>query len=315
VAEGLVGRIGLQGGYLRICSGLEKIQAEAHREFHDHRAAVQAAFTAFEHRGFPKLSAVGHRLVHGGPDFSSPVIVDHLLLDQLRGLIPFAPLHLPSEIQGIEAIYDRFCGLPQVACFDTAFHRRMPEVAKRLPLPRVFWDEGLQRYGFHGLSYEYIVDTLGVAAQGRTIIAHVGNGASMVAICNGHPLDTTMGFTPAGGLMMGTRSGDLDPGVLLYLMKEKGYDASQVDRLVNHQSGLLGVSGISPDMKTLLGKRESEPTADQAVEMFCYQLRKQIGALAAVLGGIDVLVFTGGIGENAAPVRSSVCQGLKFLGM
>jgi acetate kinase len=222
---------------------------------------------------------------------------------------------LPSAIQGIEAVAARFPGLPQVACFDTAFHRRMPEMAQRFPLSRDLWHEGIRRYGFHGLSYEYIAATLGAAAQGRLVIAHLGNGASLAAVLNGQPLDTTMGFTPTGGLMMGTRSGDLDPGLLIHLMHEKGHDAGQLDALVNHQAGLLGVSGISPDMKTLLEQREREPHAAQAVELFCYQLRKHIGALTAVLGGLDTLVFTGGIGERAAPVRWEVCRGLAYLGI
>ena len=209
----------------------------------------------------------------------------------------------------------RFPDLPQVACFDTAFHRRMPELAQRFPLPRSFWDEGLRRYGFHGLSYEYIVETLGTAIRRRTIIAHLGNGASLAAVRDGRPIDTTMGFTPTGGFMMGTRSGDLDPGVLLYLMNEKHYDARQLEYLVNHEAGLLGVSGLSSDMKTLLEKRDSNPSAAQAVELFCYHLRKYIGGLTAVLGGLDTLVFSGGIGERAAPVRWEVCRGLEYLGI
>jgi len=237
------------------------------------------------------------------------------LLDTLRRLIPFAPLHLPVEIEAICVFADRFPDLPQVACFDTAFHSRMPEVARRLPLPEEFWDEGVLRYGFHGISCEYILETLGDAAKGRLIIAHLGNGASMTAVKDGLSMDTTMGFTPAGGLMMSTRSGDLDPGVILYLMNEKGYDPRKVAYLVNHEAGLLGVSGISSDMEILLGKREDSPSARRAVEMFCYQARKYIGALTAVLGGIDLLVFTGGIGERAALVRWDICQGLGHLGI
>jgi acetate kinase len=241
--------------------------------------------------------------------------VDAQLLADLRRLVAFAPLHLPSAIQGIEAVAARFPGLPQVACFDTAFHSGMPEVAQRFPLPRDLWQEGIRRYGFHGLSYEYIVATLGSAALGRMVIAHLGNGVSLAAVHDGQPRDTTMGFTPAGGLVMGTRSGDLDPGVLTYLMHARNYDADQIEDLVNEQSGLLGVSGISPDMKTLLEQREREPRAAQAVEIFCYQLRKHIAAMSAVLGGLDTLVFTGGIGERAAPVRWEVCLGLAHLGI
>jgi acetate kinase len=188
-------------------------------------------------------------------------------------------------------------------------------VAQRFALPRALWDEGIRRFGFHGISFEYIMQTLAGAAPSRIIIAHLGNGASMAAIRDGRPLDTTMGFTPAGGFMMGTRSGDLDPGILLYLLEEKHYDAESLERLINHQAGLLGVSGISADMKVLLEKREADPNAAQAVEMFCYQVRKYIGALAAALGGLDLLVFTAGIGERAAPVRWEICRGLEYMGI
>jgi acetate kinase len=315
LAEGAVERIGLDGGNLWLRGADHAPLREGHGDFSSHVVAVEAAFAAAQGLGFPRPAAVGHRVVHGGPEYTTPERVDTRLLTTLRRLVAFAPLHLPGALQGIEAVAARFPDLPQVACFDTAFHRRLPEVAQRFPLPRDLWDEGIRRYGFHGLSYEYIVETLGAAAQGRVIIAHLGNGASLAAVHNGQPLETTMGFTPTGGLMMGTRSGDLDPGVLLHLMHEKGYDAGQLERLVNHQAGLLGVSGISPDMKTLLEQRNSEPHAAQAVELFCYQLRKHIGALTPVLGGLDTLVFTGGIGERAAPVRWEVCRGLAYLGI
>src|SRR6266850_154346 len=315
LAQGAVERIGLSDGHLWIQATDDEDLVDEHRDFPDHTAAVEAMFPAAEQVGFPPPVAVGHRVVHGGPDHSAPERVAAPLLAELQRLVAFAPLHLPSAIQGIEAVTARFPGLPQVACFDTAFHRRMPELAQRFPLPRDLWHEGIRRYGFHGLSYEYIVATLGAAAQGRLVIAHLGNGASLAAVLNGQPLDTTMGFTPTGGLMMGTRSGDLDPGVLIHLMHDKGYDAGQLDELVNHQSGLLGVSGLSPDMKTLLDRRDREPPAAQAIELFCYQLRKHIGALTAVLGGLDTLVFTGGIGERAALVRWEVCRGLAYLGV
>jgi acetate kinase len=223
-------------------------------------------------------------------------------------------LHLPDEIAGIEAVTSNFPSLPQVACFDTAFHRSMPEVAQRFALPRALRDEGIRRYGFHGISYEYIMRKLGSKPPTRLVIAHLGNGASMAAVKDGRPLDTTMGFTPTGGFMMGTRSGDLDPGIILYLLNEKHFDSRRVAELVSRQSGLLGVAGIS-DMKTLLEQRDTSPDAALAVEMFCYQLRKQIGAYAAALGGIDLLVFTGGIGEHAAPVRWESCGGLEHLGI
>jgi acetate kinase len=285
------------------------------RGFPDHQTAVRASLSALEELHLPQPHAVGHRLVHGGPKYRAPTRVNPDLMRSLSRLVTFAPLHLPSEIQGIEAVTTNFPHLPQVVCFDTAFHASLPEIAQRFPLPRSFWDEGIRRYGFHGLSYEYITSELGAAAQGRTIIAHLGNGVSLAAVRDGRSFDTTMGFTPTGGVMMGTRSGDLDPGILLYLLTEKGYDAQRLEQVVNHQAGLIGVSGTSPDMKTLLEQQASDPKAAQAVEMFCYQLRKHIGAFTAVLGGLDTLVFTGGIGEHAAPVRWEVCAGLAYLGI
>jgi acetate kinase len=315
LAHGAAERIGLVGGHLWLRGTDNEALVDVDRDFPDHTAATEGISVAAKGLGFPPPVAVGHRVVHGGPDHTAPERVEAQLLAELRRLVAFAPLHLPSAIQGIEAVAARLPGLPQVACFDTAFHRRMPEVAQRFPLIRDLWDAGIRRYGFHGLSYEYIVASLGVAAQGRLVIAHLGNGASLAAVLNGQPRDTTMGFTPTGGLMMGTRSGDLDPGVLLHVMRSKSYGADGIDDLVNHQAGLLGVSGLSPDMKTLLDQREHEPHAAQAVELFCYQLRKHIGALTAVLGGLDTLVFTGGIGERAAPVRWEVCRGLAYLGI
>lgn len=315
LAAGAVERIGLDGGRLWIRGGEKEALKEVRTDFPEHRTSVQSVLSALEQLSLPEPAAAGHRVVHGGSWYASPAKVDAQLLDRLRKLVPFAPLHLPVEIEAIGAVAGHFPRLPQVACFDTAFHSRMPEVARRLPLPGELWDEGVLRYGFHGISYEYIIEMLGEAAKGRLIIAHLGNGASMAAVRDGQPMDTTMGFTPTGGFMMSTRSGDLDPGVLLYLMNEKGYDAHKVERLVNHEAGLLGVSGISPDMETLLEQRERSPHARRAVEMFCYQARKYIGALTAVLGGIDLLVFTGGIGERAAPVRWEICQGLEHLGI
>ena len=297
LAEGSVERIGLPIGRLWVHDQASGAAVDEPGTFHDHQAAVEAAFTAMEKLQLPALDGVGHRIVHGGAEHIAPERVDGKLLQDLRRLIPYAPLHLPAEIQGIEAVSVRYTQLPQVACFDTAFHRRMPELAQRFPLPRVFWDEGVRRYGFHGLSYEYIIDQVGAMSLGRAVIAHLGNGASMAAVHNGQPVDTTMGFTPTGGFMMGTRSGDLDPGLLIYLLTERGYDAATLERVVNDQSGLLGVSGISPDLKTLLERREDDAQAAQAIDMFCYPLRKTIGALSAALDGLDTLVFTGGMGS------------------
>src|SRR5499426_4308505 len=245
LVAGAVERIGLPNGRLSVHLQMSGLSREEFGAFHDHQAAVQAAFDVLEQLQLPTPEAVGHRIVHGGADHIAPEQVDAQLLEDLRQLIPYAPLHLPAEIQGIEAVTARFPHLAQVACFDTAFHRRMPELAQRFPLPRAIWDAGVRRYGFHGLSYEYIIEQVGASALGRAVIAHLGNGASMAAVRNGQPLDTTMGFTPTGDFMMGTRSGDLDPGLLVYLLTERGYDARRLEQLVNDQSGLLGVSGVA----------------------------------------------------------------------
>ena len=315
LASGVVERLGQPDGRFWLGSPHGETLADMSGEFPEHRAAVRQVFDSLEKHGFSAPDAVGHRLVHGGPDHTGPQRIDASLLAALRQLIPLAPLHLPSELEVIGSVAAHFPDLPQAACFDTAFHRTMPELAQRLPLPRELWGEGLRRYGFHGLSYEYVVSVLGAAARRRTIIGHLGNGASLVAIQHGRPMDTTMGFTPIGGVIMGTRSGDLDPGVLLYLLREKGYDACRLEHLVNEQSGLRGISETSADMKTLLARREQDPRAREAVASFCYSVRKHIGALATVLGGVETLVFTGGIGERAAPVRWEICEGLEHLGV
>ncbi len=258
--------------------------------------------------------AVAHRLVHGGPVHHGPALIDSALLDSLRELVHFAPLHLPAGIAVIDAIERHYPGLPQVACFDTHFHWELPEVARRLPVPQALHDQGVRRYGFHGLSYEYVVSTLGHAQLGRAVIAHLGNGASLAAVRNGLPIDTTMAFTPASGVMMGTRAGDVDPGVVLCLLAG-GSSPADVEQLLTRGSGLLGVSGSTSDMKELLAARQSDPRAALAVEMFSQSCRKAVGALVALLGGLDTLVFTGGIGENAAAVRAEICAGLAHLGV
>ena len=317
LAAGAVERIGLAEGLLWV-RGADRgrsLLLEQKEDLPDHEAAVDAVFAAAQQLRLPEPGAVGHRVVHGGPDHTAPERVDGRLLADLRALVPLAPLHLPGAVAGIEAVAARFPHIPQAACFDTAFHRRMPELAQRFALPGTLWEEGVRRYGFHGLSYEYVLDALEDAARGRVIVAHLGNGASMAAVRDGAPVDTTMGFTPAGGFMMGTRSGDLDPGVLIHLMRERGWGADEIERLVTRAAGLLGVSGLSPDRKTLLEAREQEPQAALAVDLFCYQARKHVGALTAVLDGLDTLVFTGGIGERAAPVRRRICEGLAHLGI
>jgi acetate kinase len=232
----------------------------------------------------------------------------------LKGIIPFDPEHLPREIELIEAVRHRYPNLPQAVCFDTAFHRSMPEVARRFALPEELADVGIERYGFHGLSYEYVASTLPAERLQRAVFAHLGSGASVVAIRDGRSVDTTMGFSPTGGIVMGTRSGDLDPGLVLYLL-DHGYDRKRLGWLVDHDAGLLALSGTTADMRALLATRGSDARAKLAIDVFCYSVRKAIGAFAAVLGGLDTLVFTGGIGEHAAPVREQICDGLGYLGI
>jgi acetate kinase len=281
----------------------------------DQAAAVQLLLTAMQKQAWPEPTAVGHRIVHGGPDHRSPALVEPALIDALRAAVPFAPLHLPSELALIEALQARSPALPQVVCFDTYFHRDLPERAWRLPLPRKLTEEGLRRYGFHGLSYEYIVSSLGAEQLGRAVIAHLGSGSSLAAVSGGRSQDTTMGFTPSGGLIMGTRTGDLDPGVLVYLLRERHFTTDVLAQLIDHEAGLLGISQRSADMQKLLAARASDPACAQAVESYCYVLRKYIGAFAAVLSGLDTLVFTGGIGEHAAEIRQETCAALGHLGI
>jgi acetate kinase len=313
---GAVERIGLAGGSFRV-----KGIVEEKGSFADHDAALSRLFAFLRASGPQDLAIVGHRLVYGGLEYQCPHLVTPELVAALRSLVPFAPEHLPHEIGAIEAVGRAKPALKQYACFDTAFHCGRPRVATRYPIPRELWSEGIQRYGFHGLSYAYILQELEKeagteAARARVIIAHLGNGASMAAVKGGRPMDTTMGLTPAGGLMMGTRSGDLDPGVLLYLQETKGHSAGEVREIVNRKSGLLGVSGISSDMQDLLAKERSEDSrAAEAIELYCYLAAKHLGSLAAVLGGLETLVFTAGIGENAPSIRRRICGNLAFLGI
>ncbi len=266
------------------------------------------------------LGAIGHRIVHGGDDCDCPLLVTPALEARLRRLVPLAPLHLPHNLAGIAAVKVARPELPQVACFDTAFHQGLPRLARLTGLPRRFEEEGIRRHGFHGLSYEYVIDELrrrhgDDAANGRIVVAHLGNGASMAAFRGGRSVETTMGFSTLGGLPMGTRSGDLDPGIVLYLFMEKGMTAEQVQHLLYEESGLLGLSGRSRNMQELLACAGSEAAAAEAVEFFCYQARKHLAALTASLGGLDRLVFTGGIGANAHEIRAKICEGLAYLGI
>ena len=268
---------------------------------------------------FPLVKAVGHRVVHG-MTHSKPEQITPELLDELHRITPYDPDHLPLEIELIEAFRQRHPSLPQVACFDTAFHRTMPRVASVLPIPRHYEAVGVRRYGFHGLSYEFLMEELArlgerSATKGRVILAHLGNGASLAAVLDGKSIDTSMGFTPASGLMMGSRSGDLDPGLVSYLARTEKMDVTQFQDMVNHASGLLGVSEVSSDLRDLLAREADDVRAAEAVAMFCYQAKKWIGSFAAALGGLDTLVFAGGIGENAPLIRQRICDDLQFLGI
>jgi acetate kinase len=263
--------------------------------------------------------AIGHRVVHGMLH-TQPERVTPALLDELRRMTPYDPEHLPREIELIEAMRQRYPNAPQVACFDTAFHRRMPAVATMLPIPRRFAAKGVRRYGFHGLSYTFLLQELlrlgdPAAVQGRVILAHLGSGASLAAVLNGTCIDTSMGFTPAAGLVMGTRSGDLDPGLMSYLALTESMNSAQFQTMVNHESGLIGISETSPDVRDLLEREANDVRARDAIAIFCYQAKKWIGAFAAALNGVDTVVFAGGIGENSAPVRARICDGLQFLGI
>ncbi len=272
-----------------------------------------------EHQYLPGLAAAGHRLVQGGPKHTHPERITPETLANFKNLIPLDPDHMPAAIQVIQLVARKFPGLPQVACFDTAFHGALPLVARMYALPRKLYEQGILRYGFHGLSYEYVMSELRALertlANGRVIIAHMGSGASMVAVQAGKSMDTSMGFTPIEGLVMSTRSGDVDPGILLYLLQQEKIPARELSKLLNRESGLLGVSGTSGDMRTLLEKVREDTRAEEAISLFCYRAKKYVGAYAAVLGGVDVLVFAGGIGEHTPVVRKRICSGLEFLGI
>lgn len=269
--------------------------------------------------GFEQVEAVGHRIVHG-MHHTKPVLITKSLIDELKGISSYDPDHLPAEIQFIELLQDRYPSMQQIACFDTSFHSTMPDVASVLPLPAEIRDKGVRRYGFHGLSYDYLISELrniagGEVAEGKVIIAHLGSGASLAAIKNGISIDTSMGFTPVSGIPMSSRPGDMDPSVAWWLMEKENYSAAAYSKLINHDAGLKGLSGISADMKELLKLRSTNQNAALAVEFFCYQVKKWIGAYAAALGGVDTLIFAGGMGERSAEIRQLICEGLEFLGI
>ena len=287
----------------------------------NHGAAVNALMDWLEDRAEGEtLAAVGHRLVHGGAKYSQPLRITAEVFAELHRVSPFAPDHLPEEIRLAEAFQRRFPDLPQVACFDTAFHHDLPRVARLLPIPRRYEGQGVRRYGFHGLSYAFLMGELErlagrEAARGRVILAHLGSGASLAAVQNNQSMDTSMSFTPAAGVPMSTRSGDLDPGLFGYLARTEGMEAKKFNEMVNFESGLIGVSETSSDMRDLLERETLDVRAAEAVSLFCYQVKKWIGGFAAALGGLDTLVFAGGIGENAPEVRARICAGLDFLGI
>lgn len=286
-----------------------------------HQAAVEVILEWASQQSFAsELVGIGHRIVHGGPNYSTAVQVTADTIKELRRLCDFAPLHLPAALALLEGFADRFARVPQVACFDTTFHHDLPRVAKMLPLPRRFEAQGIRHYGFHGLSYTSLMRQLENAvglelSHRRTILAHIGNGTSLAAVHSGKCIDTTMSFTPAGGVPMSTRTGNLDPGLMGYVMRTEKLTAEQFTQMANFKSGLLGMSGTSSDMRELLEREARDIRAAEAIAVFCYELKKTIGAYAAALGGLDNLVFSGGIGENAAPVRERICQGLDFLGV
>jgi len=318
--HGKVDRIGLSGTNLTFNEPTKKKPQPLKLSTADHKSAANFLIDWLERQiDFKSVKGVGHRVVHG-MKHTEPEIVTQALLDELHRISPNDPEHLPREIELIETFRQRHPKLPQVACFDTAFHQTIPRVAKLLPIPRRFDARGIQRYGFHGLSYAYLMQELArlgdpAAKKGRVILAHLGNGASLAAVHDGKSIDTSMGFTPTAGLVMSTRSGDLDPGLAPYLARTEQMTTSQFYKMVNHESGLLGVSETSSDMRDLLEHEKKDVRAAEAVALFCYQAKKWIGAYAAALGGLDTLVFAGGIGENAPVVRARICEHLGFLGV
>ena len=320
IATGLIERIGGEGSFaLRGPDGGElDLPPVPYASWRTHAEALRTALAALDHIvPDSSVTAVGHRVVHGGPDFAAPAVVDGAVVAALDALVPFAPLHQPHNLAGIRAAMAEFPHAVQVACFDTAFHRTQPFVNDTFALPRRFYDKGIRRYGFHGLSYDYIAGELAARAPqlhaGRVVVAHLGNGASMCAMQGGRSIASTMGFTALDGLPMGTRSGQLDPGVVLYLLEQEGMGASAISDLLYKESGLLGLSGLSNDMRTL--EASDRPEAGQAIAYFVARIRRELGGLAAALGGLDALIFTAGIGENARGIRARVCDGMDWLGI
>ncbi len=318
--HGKIDRIGVSGTKLTYTDSNKKQPNSRRIALSDHKSAANFLVDWLEkHVAFASVKAVGHRVVHG-MKHTEPEIVTPKLLKELHRISSFDPDHLPSEIKLIEVFRQRHPKLTQIVCFDTAFHQTMPRVAKLLPIPRRYFAKGIQRYGFHGLSYAYLVEELKrlgnpAATKGYVILAHLGNGASLAAVRDGKSIDTSMGFTPTAGLVMSTRSGDLDPGLVSYLARTEKMSAAQFQKMVNHESGLLGISETSSDMRDLVARETKDVRAAEAVELFCYQARKWIGSFAAALGGVDTIVFAGGIGENMPIIRARICDELNFIGV
>jgi len=317
-ARGQVEGIGTAARFTVADGNGRKIGAEP-LSGNDHKAAIAAIHDWFAAHagGEASLSAVGHRVVHGGSEFAEPVVIDERVIAALEALTPLAPLHQPYHVAAIRAVAAAAPKVPQIACFDTSFHQAQPKLAQQLAMPRELTEKGIRRYGFHGISYEYIVSALGriapECAQGKLVVAHLGNGASLCAIADGRSVATTMGFTPLDGLVMGTRPGLIDPGVILYLLQHEGMRVDEIEALLWKQSGLLGVSGVSSDMRDLLASRK--PAAQEAVDLFVYRIGRELGSMAAALGGVGALVFTGGIGEHAPEIRARVCRDARWLGI
>ena len=320
VFEGEITGVGLLEGRLKIRDTSGKVLIERQADTADHVAAMRQVIAWLrKHVPDEGLAAIGHRVVHGGPYFFESCVITEDVIKTLSGLTVFDPLHLPNEIDLIKTCMREFAHVPQVACFDTAFHHDMPAVARRMALPHEYEEKGLRRYGFHGLSCTYVMDELvkldSKAAAGRVIVAHLGSGVSLTAVKNGVSQDTTMALTPAAGIPMSTLSGDIDPGIVRYLAHTEGLNADDFDTMINNRSGLLGISGSTPDMEELLKHEAEDARAKNAVDLFCYAVKKQIGALAAGMGGCDTIIFTGGMGENAPKIRARIVEGLDFLGI
>lgn len=317
VLSGGVSGIGLAESIFRVTDDGGRVLVDDPVTLTGPHGAIETLLEWLETNGWhERLDAVGYRIVHGGPRYRRPQVVSAELMQALDTLSPSYPEHLPGAIEVVRTVQQAYPDATHVLCFDTAFHRNMPAVAQTVALPPSVRNAGVMRYGFHGLSYEFVMEQLGSNASGdRIVIAHLGNGASMVAVKGGQSIETTMGFSPTGGLVMSTRCGDLDPAIVLYLLRHENMDPEQINKMINKQAGLLGISGLSSDMKELLDAEAQNPDAALAVDSFCYKAKKSVGALAAALGGLDRLVFTGGIGENAPAVRRRICSGLEFLGI